>query len=205
MGHADIISVSVDGWRHDPSDDELVDDEVRGHAAVDVSIFTSSMAVVFRSLGRAPVQSASRPRLLRRRRRGSRRCAHGQVGYPDHRPETIRTTYLSTREMITSAPEARTPRWIFVTVAEKEDASQQLRIRDAPGARLDAVSGSKTTLIAAAAVVQRLATTRPAPQNCPRAVAQPGRMRSASTTSSTARASRSGSASTPRSTARCRR
>lgn len=57
MGHTDVVPVTPDGWDRDPFGGEIVDGELWGPGAIDMSNLTSSMAVAIKHLadtGRQP-------------------------------------------------------------------------------------------------------------------------------------------------------
>ncbi|NNE12833.1 MAG: M20/M25/M40 family metallo-hydrolase [Ilumatobacter sp.] len=166
MGHTDVVPVNEAGWRHDPFGGEIIrsadgQDEVWGRGAVDMLNLTASMAVVFRSIAERGVKL--RGDLLffavADEEAGS---AHGARWVADHHPDAIRCDYLLTENGgLHSGPEEH--RVVGVNVAEKGVAWRRLRLRGTPG-HGSMPFGSDNALVAASAVVGRIADYQPAPR-----------------------------------------
>lgn len=161
MGHTDVVPVNPAGWSRDPFGGELVDGEVWGRGAVDMLNITASMAVAFRHLA----DRGFRPRgdliyfAVADEESGS---AHGAQWMADHAADDIRADYALTESggLHSGSPDAP---FIGINVGEKGVAWRRLRIHGTPG-HGSAPFRSDNALVTAAAVVNRLASYRPAPR-----------------------------------------
>ncbi|HEX2851020.1 MAG TPA: M20/M25/M40 family metallo-hydrolase [Acidimicrobiales bacterium] len=161
MGHTDVVPVNPDGWTRDPFGGEIVDGEVWGRGAVDMLNLTSSMAVAFRTL----VARGFRPRgdlvylAVADEESGS---AYGAQWLADHAADAIRADYVLTENggVHSGPPDAP---FVTINVAEKGVAWRRLRVRGTPG-HGSAPFRTDNALVTAAAVVDRIASYRPAPR-----------------------------------------
>jgi len=161
MGHTDVVPVNPDGWSRDPFGGELVDGEVWGRGAVDMLNITSSMAVAFRHLA----DTNFRPRGdliffgVADEESGS---AHGAQWFADNEPEAILADYVLTESGgLHSSGDGK--HQVGMVIGEKGVAWRKLRVRGTPG-HGSRPFNSDNALVKAAAIVQRLAEYRPAPQ-----------------------------------------
>jgi len=161
MGHTDVVPVNPDGWSRDPFGGELVDGEVWGRGAVDMLNITSSMAVAFRHLADTNFQPKGDLIFfgVADEESGS---AHGAQWFADNEPDAVRADYVLTESGgLHSSGDGK--HQVGMVVGEKGVAWRRLRVRGTPG-HGSRPFNSDNALVKAAAVVQRLAEYRPAPQ-----------------------------------------
>jgi acetylornithine deacetylase/succinyl-diaminopimelate desuccinylase-like protein len=161
MGHTDVVPVNPGGWSRDPFGGELIAGEVWGRGALDMLNITASMAVAFRHLA----TSGFRPAgdliyfAVADEEAGS---AYGAQWMADHHRDAILADYVLTENggLHSGSPESPA---IGINVAEKGVAWRRLRLRGRPG-HGSMPFRSENALVAAAAVVQRLAGYHPPPR-----------------------------------------
>ena len=159
MGHTDVVPVSPAGWQRDPFGGELVDGEVWGRGAIDMLNLTSSMAVATKHLattGWRPKGTLIYLAVADEEAGG----AHGAEWLADHEWDAIAADYVVT-ESGGWGHDAADGRQVVLTVGEKGVAWRRLTVHGTPG-HGSMPYGADNALVTAAAVVERLATYRPA-------------------------------------------
>ena len=161
MGHTDVVPVTPEGWSHDPFGAEIIDGEIWGRGAVDMLNITSSMAVAFRHLADTNFKPKGDVIFfgVADEEAGS---TVGAEWFAQNEWSAVEADYVLTESGGLHLGDPETPS-IMMNVGEKGIEWRRIRVRGTPG------HGSRpfrsgNALVRAAAVVQRLADYRPAPQ-----------------------------------------